>query len=37
MEDITCLECGESTRKIGQEVFYCDECDKIITAEKILV
>ena len=31
---VRCLECGESARQIGQEVYYCDECDRIITAEK---
>lgn len=32
--DITCLECGSYPRKIGREVFYCEECDRIFTVEE---
>ncbi len=32
--EVRCLECGEIARQIGHEVYYCDECDKIIPAEK---
>ena len=34
MDEVRCLECGGITRKIGHEIYYCDECDKIITVEK---
>lgn len=39
--EVTCGDCGNYPRKIGKEVFYCEECDRIFTVEnpkeKILV
>lgn len=35
--EVRCLECGETARQIGHEVYYCDECDKIITLEKEMI
>jgi len=37
--EVRCSECGNFPRKIGKEVYYCDDCDRIFTIEqrKILV
>lgn len=32
--DVTCMECGSYPKKIGKEVFYCEECDRIFTVEE---
>ena len=28
-----CGECGNNLRTIGNELYYCDDCDRIITRQ----
>ena len=32
-----CEDCNSSLRKIGHDIYYCDDCDKIITKETQLM
>lgn len=32
--DVTCSECGSYPKKVGKEVYYCEECDRIFTVDK---
>lgn len=31
---VICTDCGGMPKQIGNEVFYCPECDKIITEKR---
>lgn len=32
--EVTCSECGSYSKKIGKEVYYCEDCDRIFTFEE---
>ncbi len=32
-----CEDCGTQLRQIGQDIYYCDDCDKIVTISEELM